>query len=463
MNTLPNILFIMVDQQRYDCLGYRNLFPVQTPYIDQLATEGISFSNAFTAIPLCSPARQALLSGKRPEALGTLWNYDLGSKIPSLEPSEDTWVHELKRAGYITGYIGKWHVNPKHDPRKYGYEDYVPISAYEKLRNQKYPDVTYKNGWFGETNLVPVEDSRTHWLAKQANTMISKYVASGQPWHVRVDFPEPHLPCRPSGKFSTMYSPEEIPQWPNFAETFQNKPYIQKQQLVNWRIDQYTWEQWSPIVARYYGIISQIDDAVGLVLAALKTFGIEENTIVIYTSDHGDMCGAHRMMDKHYVLYDEIIRVPFIVKWPLKISPGQNSESFVYNVLDLYPTILEIIQSEMMDTCTGRSLYPILQGKVPDSWRTSIISTYNGQQFGLYSQRMIRNKEWKYIWNATDTDELYDLTNDPYELVNAIHIPKYQDIISALRKELYTTLLAEGDTLIDNEWLRDQLLNGRKL
>ncbi|RJP71880.1 MAG: GTP-binding protein, partial [Candidatus Abyssobacteria bacterium SURF_17] len=236
---------------------------------------------------------------------------------------------------------------------------------------------------------------------------------------------------------------EEVPEWRSFPDEFENKPYIQKQQLYNWDIENLTWEDWAPAVARYYGIISQMDDAIGKLLQKLDDLGISDNTIVIYSTDHGDMCGGHRMMDKHYVLYDDVVRVPLVVRWPGVIKPGAVCSEFVYNFLDIQPTILEILGLAPKDFFHGRSMLPLLKGDKPDDWRKEVVSTYNGQQFGLYTQRMLRNDKWKYIWNTTDVDELYDMENDPDELKNLIHEEIHAPMVAEFRKKLYEELLKD--------------------
>jgi len=463
MSTHPNILMITVDQQRYDCIGFSNHYPVQTPNIDKLASEGIWFTNAYSHLPVCGPSRQSLVNGRRPEAIGSLWNFNNGLKIAALEPSEYSWARELKRLDYQSGYIGKWGVHPNYDPTKYGYDEYVDENHYREFVKDNYPNIKYSNSYFGETNPIPVEHSKTHWTAGQATSMIQEMALSGRPWHIRVNFSEPHLPCRPSRPFSEMYPPSDIPKWGSFEEQFTNKPYIQKQQLVNWQIENFTWNDWAPIVARYYGIISQMDDAIGQILATLEQLSLSANTVVIFTSDHGDLCGGHRMMDKHYVLYDDVVKVPFIMKWPTMIAENQICDQFVYNFLDLPPTILDLLDIDTPDFFVGSSLMHLVENKETEEWRKEIVSTYNGQQFGLYTQRMIRNRDWKYIWNTTDIDELYDLNNDPHELKNRIDDISLQSVLSELRNKLYRQLYKEGDGLVRNDWLKAQLLKGRKL
>lgn len=459
----PNILFIQSDQHRRDCTGYGGACPVQTPNIDRLAREGVWFEQAYTPMPLCCPARQALLNGKRPETFGALWNYDITLKIPALEPSEYSWTCKLKESGYNLGYVGKWHVHPHHDPTAYGFDRYISEGDYAAFRHSKHPDVRLTNGWFGEEDPVQVDDSRTHWLADRAVDLIRQFTGESKPWHIRLDFPEPHLPCQPAGEFARMYKPEDAAEWGSFRDEFKDKPYIQRQQLLNWGVKDYTWEDWAPTVARYYGIITQMDAAIGRVLDALDEMGLAENTIVIYTSDHGDMCGGHGMVDKHYVMYDDIVRVPLVVRWPGVVPEGVQSDKFVYNALDLPPTLLSALGMEVPEFFQGRSMLPILKGEDVSGWREEVVSTYNGQQFGLYTQRMIRNCRWKYVWNTTDVDELYDLESDPNELRNLIHEPEHMQVISGLRKKLYEVLERDGDELARSPWMKNQLLSNSKI
>ncbi|HHU78784.1 MAG TPA: sulfatase-like hydrolase/transferase [Clostridiales bacterium] len=459
----PNILLIVADQQRYDCIGYSKQYPVQTPNIDRLAEEGVWFTNAYTPIPICAPARQALLNGRRPETFGALWNYGISLDVPALSPDEYTWVRDMGESGYRSTFIGKWSGHPEHGPCRYGFNNYVSLQDYSHFRKEKYPDAEYKKSWMGEVDPVPYQDNVSHWLAEEAVKQLKQYSTEEEPWHIRLDFPGPHLPCRPSAEFASMYQGKDIPPWPSFKETFHNKPYIQMQQLYSWDIEDYTWDDWQETVALYYATISEIDHAIGSVLKALEETGQAENTIVIYTTDHGDMCGSHRMIDKHYIMYDDVVRVPLVIRWPGVIPPSQVRHEFVCHFLDLPPTLLDMLGKKVPEFFSGRSLLPLLRGGQAEDWRTEAVSTYNGQQFGLYTQRMIRNNDWKYIWNTTDIDELYDLRKDPHELYNVIDREENQAVVAELRGRLYETLLREGDGLVKSPWMKNQLLNNRKI
>jgi len=460
----PNLLLITADQLRYDCVGCSGVYPVRTPNLDRLSAEGVTFTRAFSHAPVCGPARQSLLRGRRPETFGALWNSGAFLPVGSLQPDQYTWTKTLAANGYASAFLGKWGVHPELDATSFGYDSYLGEEAYRAFLKERYPDVRYTGGYFGEANPVPVEHSSTHWLADRAAEAIGRLAASGSPWHVAVHFAEPHLPCRPSGRFASMYDPADVPEWAGFRETFAGKPYIQRQQLYSWSVENFGWSDWAPIVARYYGVISQLDEAIGRILAALEARGEADNTIVAFTADHGDMCGSHRMMDKHYILYDDVVRVPLIVRLP-GVREGRRCDRFVYNLLDLPPTLLDLLGLGADESAglQGRSLLPLLRGEEGADWRDCVVAAYNGQQFGLYTQRMIRTERWKYVWNLTDTDELYDLAADPAELTNLIGRSDLAPIVAELRARLYERLAGDEDPAVANEWTRRQLLAGAKL
>jgi arylsulfatase A-like enzyme len=289
------------------------------------------------------------------------------------------------------------------------------------------------------------------------------YQQGSHPWHIRLDFEEPHLPCFPAGRFADLYSPERIPPWGSFEERFANKPYIQRQQLVTWGLEELTWREWSPFVSRYLGMVSQIDEAIGRVLNALGTLGAGESTLVIYTTDHGDNCGSHRMIDKHYVMYDDVVRVPLVMRWSGLIAPGTVREEFVVHALDLASTLCEAAGLPIPGGYQGRSLMPLFRGDTAADWRRDVVATYSGAQFGLYVQRMLRDRRLKYVWNATDVDEFYDLEADPWELHNLIDRPEYADALRDMRERLLARLTAQGDGIVRTDWMRQQLGAGRKL
>jgi arylsulfatase A-like enzyme len=461
----PNVLLIHADQHRADCIAANGHPLIQTPHLDRLAQEGINFIQAFCPIPLCTPARASLLTGVWPGQHGSITNHgaEAGRPFDSRLP---TFSQILRKAGYFLGYVGKWGVDSHHDPTHYGFHAYIAEKDYVRWREgQGLPPRPNKNGWFGETDtaITPAQ-SRPAWTANQAIELLRYAARRAKPFFIRWDPSEPHLPNVVPEPYASLYPPAQIAPWHNFADALADKPYIQRQQRRTWGIEGWTWEQWGPVVSRYLGEVTLLDHQVGRLLVELDELGLAENTVVFYTADHGDLCGGHGMIDKHFVMYDELVRVPLLVRWPAQIRPGRRSEAFIIHSLDLAATFCELAGVAIPRSFAGRSLLPLLRqddAGMDQGWRQDIFATYYGNQFGLYSQRMVRNRRWKYVWNATAEDELYDLASDPGELTNLAAAPAQDQPLVLMRQRLVHWMEQTQDSLL-NGWTRSQLLSGAK-
>lgn len=454
----PNILFLIADQHRYDCVGYsnRNKNGIKTPNIDKLCEEGIWFNNAYTTSPVCCPARQSLIAGRRPETFGALWNYNITLPVGCLEPEDFSYARLLKENGYNNTFVGVWDICQHAGPASFGFDNYIPSIRTYSARSQE-----------GEVIDKPFNESDTYKLGEKVCEEIERLSKANKPWHMSVNFSEPHPYYAPVNEFAEMYRPEDMKPWDGFYDDLKNKPYIQTQQILNWGNENKGWDYWAPIVAKYHAFVSQVDSVVGMILDKLAETGNYEDTLVVYTSDHGDMCGSHGMFDKHYVMYEDVTHVPFVMRWPGRISGGIKTDAYTVHFLDLVPTVLDVCSIGKPEDATlhGRSLRPIIMDEgIPKDWRQEAVSSYNGQQFGLFCQRSIKTDRWKYVWNPTDIDEVYDLENDPGEtrnLVNEVEI----DILSDLRKRLYETLAKDEDWLVmrnNHSWVAPQLLHNKK-
>lgn len=460
--TRQNILLIQSDQHRYDCVGANGHPLLKTPNMDRLADEGMNFSQAYTPIPLCVPVRNCLLHGQWSTEHLCIANYDAEApRAP--EPGLPTFSRALRDGGYYLGYVGKWHVSRDRDPTHpmYGFHDYVNDWSYHRWREEQgLPPRPREQGWLGELDpFIEPEASRLAWGADHTIRLMERALEEDVPFFVRWDPVEPHLPNVVPEPYFSMYPPDEIAPWPSYPDPLMDKPYIQAQQLRTWGLTDWTWEDWSKVVSRYLGEISLLDAQLGRLLDALDELGIAEDTLVIYTTDHGDMCGGHGMIDKHFVMYDDVVRVPMMVRWPGQVVPGGVCDAFVAHSIDLASTFCDVAGVPAPDTFRGQSLVPIFEG-AGDTGREDIFSMYHGNQFGLYSQRMVRDRRWKYVWNATAEDELYDLVEDPGELCNLAIDPSHEDELSRLRRRLVDWMEATDDTLL-NTWTRTQLLQGR--
>ncbi len=453
--TRPNILLIHTDQHRYDCIAANGHPLLRTPSLDRLAEEGMNFTQAYTPTPVCVPARNSLMYGQWATRHLAIANWDTEAPRPAHDDLP-TFSQTLRDAGYYLGCVGKWQVHPTRGPLDYGFHAYEDEQRYEGWRAaQDLPPRPHSDRRFGARDPIASEQSRLAWGATHVITQIEQ---ATPPFFIRWDPGEPHLPHILPEPYFSLYPPETIPPWNSFPDPLKGKPYIQAQQRRTWKLTDWTWDDWAIVVSRYLGQISLLDAQVGRLLDALDRLGLAENTLVIYTTDHGDLCGGHGMIDKHYVMYDDVVRVPLIARWPGHIAPGRVCDAFVSHGLDLAATFCEAAGAAIPPTFQGQSLVPLFDGAL-DNGRDSIFATYHGNQFGLYSQRMIRDRRWKYVWNATAQDELYDLGTDPGEVRNLATSPVHSSALTRLRQRLVVWMEVTGDPLL-NGWTRAQLQEG---
>ncbi len=449
----PNILLIHADQFRHDCLGVAGHPLLQTPHLDRLAAEGVHFTHAFTPIPVCTPARASLLTGSWPAAHGFLANAET-ELAPPPTIRLPTFTALLHDAGYFVAHVGKWHVHPRLGPTAFGCDLFVPERGYHAWRAaQGLPPKPFTNGFFGETDpAITPEQSSLAWGADQTIAALTTAAATGQPFFLRWDPSEPHLPNVVPEPYASRYAPQDIPPWLGFDDPLVGKPYIQRKQRQTWGIEHWTWQDWAPIVARYLGEITLLDHQVGRILAALDQLGLRDNTLVAFSADHGDLCGSHGLIDKHYVMYDDLVRVPLILRWPAALPASATCDAFVSAALDLAYTFLAVAGIPPPQSFAGCDL----RDELARASRADIYAAYYGNQMGLYTQRMVRDRDWKYVWNATAEDELYHLAYDPAERTNLAAHPDARHALQRLRSRLLTWLEQTRDPIL-NRWTRRQL------
>lgn len=453
-----NILLVHSDQHRYDCVGAHRQREVHTPNLDRLCAQGTRFSRAYSTIPICTPARASLLTGAWPHTHGCFC-------IPSSELDRaarrelPTLFTELKEQGYRTGWVGKYHGELEaNEPGKMEDVDtFHPLWHYQKERKSKgRPAIEKPSGLFGdEDTITPPENSPLAWQADRVIDLLE--AGSEKPFCIRWDPPEPHLPCNPVSEFASRYSAEDIPPWQSFPDDQVGKPATQKRQKRIWGVADWTWEQWQPIVRLYYGIITEMDHHIGRVLDTLERLGLAEDTLVIYSTDHGDFCGGHGQLDKHFNMYDDVTRVPLIARLPGKIPAGETCSAFASNELDIARTILETVGIDPPKSFVGHNLIDMAKGATP---RKFITSQYYGTESGAYSMRMIRDDRYKFVYHPVgDMHEFYDLETDPGELRNRIDDPELTQEITRLKVRLFDEMKTQGDRLA-NLWTAVEL-NGK--
>ena len=223
-------------------------------------------------------------------------------------------------------------------------------------------------------------------------------------------------------------------------------------QRQRWGVADWDWSRWAPVVGRYLGEISLLDAQVGRVLDTLDRLGLSDNTLVVYTTDHGDFCGGHGMMDKHFSAYDDIMRVPLFIRWPGRMPSGRVHDGFVSHAIDLATTLCTAAGLTPPESFQGRDLVADVNGNGPAE-REDIFGMYQGCQMGLWSTRMLRDARYKLVYHATERPELYDLQTDPGERDNRATDPALRPELDRLKARLVAWMEAIRDPLL-NPWTR---------
>ena len=452
-----NILLIVTDQQRIDTVGAYGSTICRTPHMDRIAREGLRFTNAFTPTGLCSPVRCSLMTGLYPHAHKVLTNISLHPVREELDPADDRLTPALRAAGYRLGCVGKWHVS-KRPPTDFGFDDHVSLADFETWRHELNepvpPELHDYTQQVCARDTAPVERSRPYFLADHAIRIIDRYHGdAGAPFFVRLDFHGPHFPNVVPEPFFSMYPPASIPPWPNHADPLTGKPAVQRIKQRHWKTEGLAWSGWQPLVSAYLGEISLIDAQVGRVLDHLDALGIAEDTLVIWTTDHGDTIGAHGICNKDYTMYEEIYHVPLLVRWPGVVEPGRVSGAWTHHFIDLFATLVELAGGTPPEPCHGRSLVPILRGMPPPAdWPEDAYCEFHGSHMGLYSMRLLTDDAYAYVYHSNDIDELYDRRADPWQLENLAERPGPHAAALAARRRRMVEWMAATDDHLHNEW-----------
>jgi arylsulfatase len=361
----------------------------------------------------------------------------------------------LRKAGYYTAGIGKMHMMPKWGPFGFRYLDLVEGKA---DRNSQYTDYLEARGWAGRqrqakgealrfgiyTSALPAGETIDAFIGRRAARWLQGWEEE-QPFFLWVSFCNPHFPFDPPEPYDTLYDPSEVP-LPVWKEgEMQHKP-TQRQLQRERGYDQVTEAEMRKMVAHYYGNLSLVDDQVGRVLDVLAQKGLDGNTLVAFTSDHGDHLGDHRLLLKSGVtFYDISVRVPFLVRYPEAFPVGAVCEELVESI-DLAPTVLDVAGVPVPETMQGRSLVGLTEGAILD-WRDDAFSEIDLRlNPGMHGPNdpgsrdyvaMVCTRGWKYVhFPNLGIGELYNLQQDPHELDNLFYDPAYSGQVSEMRLRL---------------------------
>ena len=457
----PNILLFIVDQFQHDITQAGS--PCQMPNLDRFSAESVAFNRAYSPSPHCCPARATLMTGTYPSRHGVFNNVvtDTAHRF-GLKPGVRTFSQDLAEAGYRLSYAGKWHVSNEETPADRGWHE---VTAFEKgvaLRGHKEwtelkPDAGDHTGWavteqidtditgqrarghmcrpgWGDvfTRSEPIDGpqaySQTHFFQHAIKPGIdelhrlTKDDDADAPWCLCISTDMvPGSPC--PRELLALYDPASIDLPPNFHDPMDDKPAIYR------RLREQIWGQLSidevrEAMVSYYANCTLEDRYFGMILEALETTGVGDDTLVLFIGDHGEYNFAHGLQNMGIPAFREAYHVPVVARWPKGITrPGRTVDDIVW-LADITPTLIDLAAATHSDRKTGRSLTPFLRDESPADWRDDWYSQTNGNEV-YYTQRAVMTDRWKYVYNAFDYDELYDLERDPFELINLIHPSKY--------------------------------------
>lgn len=453
----PNILYIMADDHAAHAISAYGSRINQTPNIDRVASGGVRLTNCFCTNSICTPSRAAILTGQYSHVNGV---YTLNDK---LDPKRNHVGKELQKAGYQTAMIGKWHLAT--DPTGFDYWNILPGQGV--YYNPQFIEEGGRKKYSGYvTDLIG--DFTLDWLKRRDRN---------KPFFAMCHHKAPHRPWQPDPKYKSMFEGQTIPEPDNLFDHYQGRAHAVSTVTMRVGEDMNQTDLKQPVPAGmkgdalrkwgyqlyikdYLRCVRSVDDNVGRLLDYLDSEHLTENTIVIYTSDQGFFLGDHGWFDKR-LMYEESLRMPFLMRYPKAIRPGSVNRDMVLNI-DFAPMFLDYAGVPTPSEMQGRSFRRCVEGHTPRNWRKSMYYRYwmhNTSDHHVPAHYGLRTERWKLIYyygkplgmsgaEPPDTEpdwELFDIRNDPREMHNLYHDPKYAGLVKKLTAELAQRQNEVGD------------------
>jgi arylsulfatase len=471
----PNILMLMADQFRMDCVGAYGNTKIRTPNLDRLAREGIKFTSAYTSTPSCTPARTSLLTGMSPWGHGMLGYSNMATNPYPVEKGA-----AMAAAGYYTVSVGKNHYYPITNSHGYHHlisdehcsywfhnkapnapQSYEPRCDYEAWFWSQMPDKdphAIGLGWndrSGKPFVYPEEMHATHWTGTTATRFLQQYDRP-EPFFLKVSFIRPHSPYDPPERFYRMYEGADLPkaQVGDWAARYEPRS-SNRDDLWHGRLSD---KEIQNSREGYYGSVSFVDEQIGHILKALEDRQMLEDTLIVFFSDHGDMLGDQNMWRKSYA-YEQSSHIPMLMRLPKSMRPEPGGQTFdnPVEIRDMLPTFLDAAGVPIPESIEGRSLLHLVRTKGED-WRPWIDLEHNVTYDVSNHWSALTDGKWKYIFHAYSGEEqLFHLTDDPNELHDLAKASGHNDQLRLWRGRMIDHLSPRGE-----EWVKDGKLVLRK-
>lgn len=434
----PNILIILTDQQTNDAISYLGNPNLYTPAMDQLAAEGTYFTESYCTSPVCGPARSSLITGMMPHKTGVVWNSTyIDSSVPTIG-------HLFQDAGYQTAWAGKWHL-----PQSYPAKDKMDsVTGFKVI-----PFQSLDAAWdLGEDTDGPIADAAVNYIREYDGE---------DPFLLAVSLHNPHdichVPRRPD-EYAKADELDTLPPLPPNFEIAEDEPeFLDEKRLMDHYGDEllltkdYTPEDWRAYLYHYYRFTEMVDKEIGKIMEALKSKGLDENTIVVLTSEHGDGAAAHQWAAK-LSLYEEAATVPFIIRWKGNIPSGAINRDQLVSGIDLAPTLMDYAGVANNVQFTGKSLRPVLEDPRKNLRDYLVVQLADDKLDSSRHARMIRDHRFKYnLYNQGERNEqLFDLWEDPGETTNLAYKENYLSVKNTMKAALSEWIRETGDPFL--EW-----------
>ena len=430
----PNIIYVFADQWRAQDTGYNGNRQVQTPHLDQLAARSVNFTNAVAGISVCCPARACLLTGQHALTHGVFVN-DV-----HLADDAVSMAKLFKAAGYDTAYVGKWHVDGRGRSNyippesRQGFDYWKTLECTHDYNNSKYyaGDSDQALTWEGYDAIEQTRDVQAYLRARGS----SGGAQSEPPFLLVLSWGPPHAPYETAPEaYRAMYDPAAIELRPNVTPEMEGEA-----------------REW---IAGYYAHCTALDDCLGALMQTLDEEGLADNTIFVFTSDHGDMLGSQGEVKKQRP-WEESIRVPFLLRWPERFGQNGREVDALLDTPDILPTLLSLCSLPVPETVEGRDFSATIQGGQDPSGGAALI--YCPHPFGQFLRqdggreyRGVRTKSHTYVRDLNGPWLLYDNAADPFQLVNLVDSPSSKAVQAELDATLQEKLDERGDEFLPGE------------
>lgn len=422
----PNVIFLIQDQMQQQVLQPDSACIM--PNLKQMAKDSVSYDRAYTCNAICSPSRASLLTGTLPHIHGMV---DCTHTVPEYRAEFDDKLDTLTQAfhdgGYHVSYYGKWHIERSHELERFGVDTYQTEKHIPGFDVTVEDQVVLKTPGYADKMVCGIfregaEKTEEHYIYHEAMKDIEEQVKKGQPFCTFISTYAPHDPYCVPKEIYDLYKDSDLQLPENYLDSMEDKPAVYRR--MRDVLTALSESDFKMAKRCYYSYCTLVDRQVGRLVQYLKENGLYDNTLIVCMSDHGDMMGAHGLMMKSVEPFEEIYHIPLLMKLPEQMYAGMNADFYI-NTYEIAQTVLELAGARpLQGKHIGISMVPWLKKEKRD--RHYAFAEFFGQRYA-YTQRIYWEDDMKYVFNAFDEDELYDLKRDPFELTNLNHNARYQE------------------------------------